>query len=264
MSDSRPPLRETFESAADVYDSARPSYPERLFDDLVELARLRPGDRLLEIGCGTGKATRPLLERGFSVVCVELGEHLAKTARLLLAGYPFEVQVAPFETWRGELEAFDLVYAATAWHWVEPTIRYRKVHELLRPNRHLAFWSAGHAFPADADPFFLEIQDVYEAIGEAHADTWPPPPPDEVADGIAEIEASGLFDEIRVRRYVWETVYTADEYIALLDTFSGHITMDASKRARLYGEIRARLERREDQSVRRHWLAILHVARRRG
>ena len=54
--------REEFESAADLYDAARPSYPEELFDDLVELAALQKGDRLLEIGCATGKATRPLLD----------------------------------------------------------------------------------------------------------------------------------------------------------------------------------------------------------
>ena len=264
MSDARPPLRETFESVADAYERARPSYPERLFDDLVELAQLRPGDRVLEIGCGTGKATRPLLRRGFSVVCVELGERLAETARRKLAEYPVDVQVAPFETWAGEAESFDLVYAATAWHWVDPSLRYRKAHELLRPGRHLAFWSAGHAFPVDADPFFAEIQDVYVAIGESREENRPPPPPDEVADDVGEIEATGLFEEIRVRRYVWETVYTADEYIALLNTFSGHITMDASKRERLYREIRARLERRDEPLVRRHWLAILHVARRTG
>ena len=78
-------------------------------------------------------------------------------------------------------------------------------------------------------------------------------------DSSAEIEASGLFEDVRVRRYVWEQQYSADEYIALLDTFSGHISMEASKRERLYGEIRLRLAGRR---VRRHWYAILHVARR--
>ncbi len=68
MSDYREPLRRTFDSAAGLYEAARPSYPNELFDDLVELARLEPGARLLEIGCATGTATRSLLERGFSVV----------------------------------------------------------------------------------------------------------------------------------------------------------------------------------------------------
>ncbi len=113
-------LRLTFDTVADRYEAARPGYPAGLFDDLVELAGLRPGARLLEVGCATGKATRPLLERGFRVVCVELGERLAAGARASLAGLPVEVHVSPFESWRGEAGSFDLVYAATAWHWVDP------------------------------------------------------------------------------------------------------------------------------------------------
>jgi hypothetical protein len=73
------------------------------------------------------------------------------------------------------------------------------------------------AFPADADPFFTEIQEVYDAIGESHEGEWPPPLPDEVADDAAEIEATGLFEGIRVRRYVWETTYRAEHPAAVTD-----------------------------------------------
>ena len=47
-------LRETFEEAPERYDLVRPGYPEELFDDLERLAGLRPGSRVLELGCGTG------------------------------------------------------------------------------------------------------------------------------------------------------------------------------------------------------------------
>jgi hypothetical protein len=60
---------------------------------------------------------------------------------------------------------------------------------------------------------------------------------------------------------VWETSYTAEEYIALLNTFSGHISMDPPKRAHLYREIRRRIGERPDPRMRRHWYAMLHVAR---
>lgn len=163
------PLRETFDSVAGLYDAARPAYPEPLFDDLARLAELEPGARLLEIGCATGKATRPLLERGYAVVCVELGARLAGHTRRNLAGLPVEIHVAPFETW----------------------------------------------------------------------------------------------DAVALRRYLSERSYTADEYLALLDTFSGHIAMAAPKRKRLHGEITARIDARSDRRVRRHWHALLHVARRR-
>jgi SAM-dependent methyltransferase len=263
MGKARETQRLTFDTAADLYEAARPTYPKELFDDLVTLAEVTPGARLLEIGCATGKATRPLLERGFSVVCVEMGAHLAERARANLAGLPVEIHVEPFETWEGKPdETFDLVYAATAWHWLAPAIRYRKTHGLLRPGGHLAFWSARHAFPAGFDPFFAEIQEVYDAIGESRFGEWPPLPPEQIPDDTAEIEASGLFEEIHVRRYVWETHYKAEEYIALLNTFSGHISMDAEKREHLYEEIRDRIGRRPDRQVRRHWHAILHVTRR--
>jgi len=262
VSETREPLRLTFDTAADLYEAARPSYPDELFDDLVELAGLEQSDRLLEIGCATGKATRSMLERGFSVVCVEMGAQLVERARRTLSGRPVEIHVAPFEVWEGEPEAFDLVYAATAWHWVDPEVRYRKAHRLLRSGGHLAFWSALHAFPAGFDPFFSEIQEVYDAIGESHPGEWPPPPPEDVPDEAAEIEASGLFKDVQVRRYVWELSYTSREYIDLLNTFSGHIAMDEAKREHLYREIRQRIGQRPDRRVRRHWGAILHVARR--
>ena len=258
--ETREPLRETFETAADRYDAARPEYPSELFDDVVSLAKLEPGARLLEIGCATGKATRPFLERGFSVTCVELGARLAERARNNLAGLPVVIDVGPFESWRGEPESFDLVFAATAWHWLDPTLRYEKAHRLLRPRGALAFWSALHAFPTGFDPFFTEIQAVYDEIGESYEGEWPPPAPEEVADDSAEIEASGLFEDVRVRRYLWRRRYTADEYVALLDTFSGHIAMADAKRARLYAEVRRRLASRPDGCVLRDWCAILHVA----
>jgi SAM-dependent methyltransferase len=258
----RESLRETFESAAATYDAARPEYPRELFDDLVALARLEPGARLLEVGCATGKATRQLLERGYSVVCVELGARLAEMARRNLSGMPFEIHIAPFEQWDAPSERFDLVYAATAWHWIDPKLRYQKACALLRPGGHLAFWKAEHAFPIGFDPFFTEIQEVYDAIGESHPGEWPPSTPEEVADDRDEINASGLFGEVSVRRYVWATHYTADAYVALLNTFSGHIAMEDRKRHHLYREIRRRIASREDPRVLRHWYAILHVAPR--
>jgi SAM-dependent methyltransferase len=253
-------LRATFDAAADTYERARPTYPAELFDDLVELAELEPGARLLEVGCATGKATLPLLRRGFPVVCVEMGANLAQQARRNLAGYPVEIHVESFESWDATHRSFDLLYAATAWHWIDPAIRYRKAHELLLPSGHLAFWSALHAFPPDFDQFFAEIQTVYDAIGESRDGEWPPPAPEQVPDDAAEIEATGLFHDIRVRRYLWENRYTTDEYIDLLNTFSGHIAMDVDKREYLYRQIRERLASRPAAPLRRHSYALLHVA----
>ena len=252
-------LRETFRQAADGYDRARPEYPAELYQDLIAATGIEPGDRLLEVGCATGKATRPLAARGYPITCIELGEELAAGARENLAPYGVEVAHGRFEDWdRG---GFALVYAATAWHWIDPAVRYQRAWEALREGGHLAFWSAAHVLPeVGGDPFFDQIQLVYDSIGEKLPDgmTWPRP--GKLPEYRDQITATGLFDVALIKQYDWELEYTAEEYIALLSTFSGHIAMADWQRERIFGETRRLLGSRK---ARRHWGTVLHVARRR-
>ena len=266
MKSERDRLRRTFDDAAERYQAARPEYPRELFDALVDAAGLRAGDLLLEVGCATGKATIPLARRGFAITALDIGADLVAVARRTLASFPsVEVAQADFETWRPPtMQRFHLVYAATAWHWVDPDVRYRKAWEMLQPNGHLAFWSATHVFPDGGDPFFVEIQDVYDEIEGDSAAAVVRPRPGELPDLRQEIESSGLFVDVVVRQFDWEISYDADGYIALLDTFSGHIAMADADRAHLFAEIRRRLAARPDGRLRRHWGAVLHVARRAG
>jgi len=265
--DKREQLRQTFEQAAERYDRARPEYPEALFNDLVTLAGLTPGDRLIEVGCATGKATRPLARRGFRITCVELGAELAAVARQNLAGFEVEIVRSPFEEWEppdpASTEPASLVYAATAWHWIDPAVRYQRAWQALRPGGHLALWAAEHVFPEGGDTFFEELDDIYDEIGEGDPPGTPRRRPGELPDQRADIEASGLFEVTAVRHYDWEQAYSAEEYIELLSTFSGHIAMAEWKRQRLFGEVRRRLALRRDHSLRRGWGTVLHVARRK-
>jgi SAM-dependent methyltransferase len=260
----REQLRDTFESAAADYQRARPEYPAELYDELIRAAGIGPDDRLLEVGCATGKATLPLARRGLRVTCLELGADLAAVARRNLSAFPaVQVVHADFETWQPQpAETFDLVLAATAWHWIDPATGYPRAWKLLRPGGHLAIWGQAHVFPDGGDPFFADLQDVYDEIGEGVPPGTIVPRPGEVPDSRADIEASGLFGDVVVRQFDWELRYDADSYLRLLDTFSGHIAMAERKRQRLYGEVRRRLSQRPDGMLRRHWGSVLHVARR--
>jgi SAM-dependent methyltransferase len=261
--EERERLRQTFSQAAESYQRSRPEYPGELFGALVATAGLKPGDRLLEVGCATGKATLPMVRRGFRVTCIELSPELAAAARGNLAGLDAEVIEGSFEDWRPRPgERFDLVFAATAWHWVDPAMRYEAAWRALRPGGHLAFWAAVHVVPDGGDQFFREIQEVYDEIGEGVPGGYDFPRPGELTVHTAEIEASGLFEVTLARHFDWERIYDADGYIALLDTFSANISMTDWQRDRLYGEIRRRLAERPDGTLRRHWGAVLHVARR--
>lgn len=260
--DDRRRLAATFDSAADLYQRARPEYPAALFDHLLAVVQPPDGARLLEVGCATGKATLPLARRGFRITCVEPGPSLAAVARGVLAGYDVEFAVTRFEDWDAQGARFSLVFAATAWHWLDTEVRFRRAAEVLEPGGYLAFWSATHVFPVGGDSIFDEIQPVYAEIGESGPGEAPRPRPGELPDDGADIEASGLFTVVDVTQFDWETVHDADGYINLLATFSGHIAMQPWQRDRLYSEIRRRLASRSDGRLRRHWGAVLHIAQR--
>lgn len=276
-------LRATFEQVPELYQRARPSYPPQIFDDLVALAQLRDCARILEIGCGTGQATVPLAQRGFAVTCVELGERLAAAARRNVAAFAnVDVVNANFETWQpdqtqqpgdtgAETGGFDAVVAFSSFHWIDAELRYRKSADLLGPQGKLAFVSIAHVLPEDGDSFFVDVQRDYEAVvpddPATKRDAVGPPRPDVIvrlSDDtiIRELAESGRFGKPECRSYLFDITYTADEYIALLSTYSGHIALDDETRALLFTRIRNRIEARPQGNVRRSSLALLYVAER--
>lgn len=261
MSD-RERLRDTFDRSADLYQQARPDYPDALFDRLMSITGLRPGDRVLEIGAGPGKATLPLARRGLQITAIEPGSALAAQARNNVAGYPVEVVRSRFEDWMGPPGEFAAVIAATSWHWVDPHLRYTMAARALRPAGHLVVWTAQHVFPRDGDSFFAQLQEVYDAI-EGDNDRPSMPAPGELSELTSEIDRCGQFDVVAVDHFDWTVDYTAESYINLLRTFSGHIAMAPADRERLFSEIRRRVALRTSGSVRRGWGAVLHIARKR-
>jgi SAM-dependent methyltransferase len=257
----------TFDEVAELYDRARPYYREELFNDLFRLSGIAPeAARILEIGCGTGRATEPLARLGCEIVCIELGSNLARIASEKLVQYPrVDVVNANFETWDSDkVRPFDIVFAATSWHWIDPKLRYQKAARALRPGGTLAFTTGAHAFPPDVDPFFLDIQGAYSAVGMPWPGDWPPPPPEKLSDARAEIEASGLFEHVQVARYLWTDEYDADSHVALVQTASDHRLLEEQKREWLTSEMRRLIAVRPNGRIIKHQLTILHIARRVG
>lgn len=257
-------LATTFNRIAEEYQRARPGYPPELFVHLEELLESPlVARRVLEIGAGTGQATRGLLARGAQVVALEPGAELAAVARRVLAGLgDVEVVVAPFEKWEPAGVSFDIVLAATSWHWLDQDVAFSKAAELLRPGGGLAIVATEHVLPEEGgDPFFREVEDAYDAVGLGDGRGGPVPPEKLSAPDVASLDASGLFGKVDVRRYVWSRSYSADQYLALLSTYSGHIAAAPSQRERLFHDIRQRIEARPGASVRKHYLTTLQYAR---
>jgi SAM-dependent methyltransferase len=80
-------LRTTFNNSAEWYDQVRPGYPEALIDDVIRLSAIPAGGQILEIGCGTGKATEMFASRRYAMLCLDIGVDLASAILQILRKY---------------------------------------------------------------------------------------------------------------------------------------------------------------------------------
>jgi SAM-dependent methyltransferase len=242
----------------------RPRYPDALFDDVVELGRVPVGGRVLEIGTGPGVATRPLAQRGLRVVGLEPGPSLAELARANLAEFEaVEIRQTTFEDAELEPGSFDLVVSASAWHWVDPDIGYRKAATVLRPTGALAVWW-GHgelADPAQAA--------ALHAISERLAPGLAARRQGGGGGRLRKGQFTGLmaeqpgFEPVESRRHPFELSYDSVAYVRLLDTYSHYRLLDDDIRARLFDELITAIDTRYGGQVTRRYEAVLLLARRR-
>ena len=263
MVEQDPPrhLRTGFDRAAEDYQRTRPVCPPRLFDDLMLASGLTGGDRVAEIGCGTGQATVPLAERGLAVTATELGPALAAVARRRLAGFPAaEVVTGSFEDWEPAQAGFDAVVAVNSLHWIAPALRYAKPHSLLRPGGALAVVGCQWARPAGAYRFWTEVQEDYRAAGYAGD---PPPPPEQIGPRPFPAEANGLFEEVAGLRYPFELGYHPEDYLAILASQSGTRALGEARSADFLARVRRRLRALGWPELTATFVACLTVGRRR-
>ena len=258
----REQLRTVFNLAAEDFDRTRPVCPPQAFDDLVRLAGLAPGDRVAEIGCGTGQATVPMAERGLAVTAIELGPELAAVARRRLARFPAaEVVTGSFEDWLPPGPPYAAVVAFSALHWIDPGLRYAKPFDLLRPGGAMVVAGCLWARPTDDEPFWTEVQEDYRAVGFAGE---PPRPPEQIDAWHFPAEAAPLFTEVASRRYPFQVRYSAEDYLAILATQSGTHALGEAGRAEFLRRVRRRLEALGWPALTATFVGYLTVGQRAG
>jgi ubiquinone/menaquinone biosynthesis C-methylase UbiE len=128
-----------FDEIAAEYDRRRPTYPDELIDQACEVAGIGSGDHVLEVGCGSGQLTRGLVARGLHVTALEPGKSLIALARKNLEGAgEVEFVNAQFEDASLSHKQFQAVFSASAFHWVDPQVSWRKAADVLVPGGTLA------------------------------------------------------------------------------------------------------------------------------
>src|SRR5258706_11442867 len=132
-------LGRVFNEVPELYDRVRPTYPGELFADLAAITGMDRRSSVLEVGCGTGQATRSLAALGYSVTAIEPGAGMAALARRRLASFGnVEVETSTFEEWDDGGRRFDVLVAASAGHWVDPSTGLRRAHDVLHPGGWMA------------------------------------------------------------------------------------------------------------------------------
>ena len=234
-----------FNQVASLYDHARSGYPGALFDDIVEAADLSPGDKALEVGCGTGKATEDFARKGLDVLALDPGGDMIAAARRRLAPFArVRFVETTFEAWPIEGRAFKLVAAAQSWHWVAPDIRFAKAADALAAGGSLAvFGSAPMEIPL---PLSEALVEIYARCAPELAGR--PPERGYLPDGPFQgyFEQSGRFGPVLHKAYSWSRRFSAQGYVEYLGSVSRYQMLEAGRRDFLLTAIAREVEAQGD------------------
>lgn len=222
-----------FNEVVEDYAAARPDYPAALLEDAIQIAGLTEQSRILEVGCGTGQGSKLFVEAGQDVTAIEIGDKLCAYVQKRFAEKPnFRVVHQNFEEFVTETR-YDLVFSASAFHWIAPEIGYPKAQLLLKEGGYLLLAWNSRSERKSEEPVFQAINAVYERLF---------PPRDasihKQEERLRQIRESGCFTEPLCYHYPYERKMTTEGYIQLLGTYSDHIALESDIRTVLFNEIR--------------------------
>ena len=271
-----------FDEIAAEYDRHRPAYPDELVDQACQVAGIGSGDHVLEVGCGSGQLTRSLVARGLHVTALEPGKSLMALARQNLEGAgAVEFVNAQFEDALLPHEQFRVVFSASAFHWVDPKVSWRKTADVLVPGGTLALVQyCGLEEPRskrDQDEVLAAMRKVAPDI----AANWPVyrdfdatlAGMEQRRGNVSEVwawlgsydigqdYASRLFGDVQVAVMPQLVEHTPDELNALLRTMSFYARLSPGQRQALERENEAMYER-FGRPIRASIVAALVTARR--
>lgn len=251
-------IRLSFNEAAEVYDKVRPGYPTDLFDVLFHL--VPPEPQIVEVGPGTGQATKDLLARGASVHAVEIGPAMAAKLRANLPSERLHVSIGDFEALDIEPASADALFSATAYHWISPSAQTDRPARILRPGGVIAIVDVIQVDSPDDLGFFAAAQPIYERHGQGH--TGPPAPARTEVDPPIRgaLQADPRFEDVTLSGYDWNQIYSASEYRQLMLSYSGTQMMNEPDRLGLLEDIESLIQQDFSGAVTRPLVVTLTTA----
>lgn len=237
----------TFDTASTTYDKMRPGYPAELYKALFSYLPIGTDSRVVEVGPGAGQATLPVLQTGCTLTAVEYGKNFSDLCREKFRDFPgFSVITGKFEDTSFAENSVDLVFSATAFHWIPEETGYPKVFAMLRHGGAFARF-ANHADRwKDNPPLAEEIDRLYERYYYKYYGTDPEPQKEfgeEQAEKISRIAEKYGFEDIRYSLFHRVRSFSPQEYTALIGTYSDHIAMEEGIRTEFFAKIEEAIQK---------------------
>ena len=239
-------LNWTFDTVADTYEKLRPGYVDELYQTIFNYTPINNTTRVIEIGIGSGQATLPFLKTGCELIAVDYGENFCEICREKFKSYPnFSAVSGRFEDVELNGE-YDLVYSASAFHWIPKEIGYKKVFDILKDGGVFARF-ANHPYRDKSNPALTEeIDRIYAEYYYKYYNKEPEMPVEyneEQAKIRAEIALKYGFTDIQYKLFYRTRTFTAKEYIMLLGTYSDHIAIEEKIRTEFFSKIEDAINR---------------------
>lgn len=224
--------RNTFNNIISDYEIARPGYPVELYTDIIEYSTIKTHSSILEVGSGTGQATEYFIKNGYTITGLEIGNDQVQYLSEKYSQYNnFSPICSAFEEYDCPSDSYDLIFSATAFHWIKADIGYPKAYDLLKDNGTLAvFWHMSPIIKHQTE-MFIDIRDIYHKYAP-QLDTSKNTDEIEAIHNlrIAQIQTNNLFEKPFFKIYKWNDEYTTEKYIKLLNTYSSFQVLEKDKR----------------------------------
>ena len=235
-----------FDNNYKLYDKIRPEYPKELYNDILVYKPLFKSSRVFEIGIGTGKATQFFIDFGCQIASVEPGPKMVKFVRNKYKDYDdFSCYNMTFENYMCMNNTFDLIYSATAFHWLDQAIAFEKSFRLLKSNGVLARFAYHAGRDISRPELMAEIDKLYAEY--MPTDKKYKPYSENDAKIAAFIAADYGFTDIEYKIYNFEKSFTADEYIKLLSTYPDHMKIEEDIRKEFFKKIKSEIKKSGDE-----------------
>ncbi len=220
-----------FGTTAESYERFRLGYPDEVVDRTLAYAD-RGVREAVEVGAGTGKATRAFASRGIQVTALEPDPDMFGVLQRETIGMPVTPVMLGLESYAGS--PVDLVYAASSWHWTDPATRWSRTVATLKEDGVLAIFGSTVSL---VDP------EAAAAVGEAQAGWLDEDRPPGLPEGgwHDEVVGTGLFCDVQEQLLPREVVLPQREFVGYLSTVPAYLRLAPDDRQSALRQVAAAL-----------------------